>query len=80
MLFIKFNDKYHSLVCGGHKDKLSKTLTILNFYRFWKFYFPFKKKQRIIWNSIWFHTFATENQEEKFELIATSDTVKISVS
>jgi hypothetical protein len=26
----------------------------------------------MIWNSISFHTFAIENKEEKFELIATS--------
>jgi hypothetical protein len=25
-----------------------------------------------MFNSKWFHTFANENQEEKFELIATS--------
>ena len=31
-----------------------------------------KKKLTIIWNSISFHTFASENKEEKFELIATS--------
>jgi hypothetical protein len=31
-----------------------------------------KKKLTTIWNSISFHTFANENKEEKFELIATS--------
>jgi len=32
----------------------------------------FKKKVSLICNSIWFHTFADEILEEKFELIATS--------
>ena len=36
------------------------------------FNFIIKKKLIIIWNSIWFHTFALEILEEKFELIATS--------
>ncbi len=34
--------------------------------------FNIKKKLSLICNSIWFHTFALEILEEKFELIATS--------
>ena len=36
------------------------------------FHKNFKKKRRLIWNSISFHTFAIENREEEFVLIATS--------
>lgn len=35
-------------------------------------FLKFKKKLRLVWNLNFFHTFAPENQEEKFELIATS--------
>ncbi len=40
-----------------------------------------KKKllQKTFSNQKWFHTFATEIQEEKFELIATSDLNYLSV-
>ena len=66
MLFLNQYLEYFSLKPDNNpKIYLKKTLFVISEEKN-------KKKLTIIWNSISFHTFASENKEEKFELIATS--------
>ena len=66
MLFKSFYLEYFSLKINFNpKIYLKKPLFVISEEKN-------KKKLTIIWNSISFHTFASENKEEKFELIATS--------